>query len=72
MTSDLCDSSCAKSIDSASRQKLKSGLEYFDIKEGKGPSPRRGEQIAVNYIAMTPEGKTVDSARLRYHSKLSC
>ncbi|EEF32649.1 fkbp-type peptidyl-prolyl cis-trans isomerase 2, chloroplast, putative [Ricinus communis] len=39
-----------------------SGLQYKDIKVGKGPSPPIGFQVAANYVAMVPSGQIFDSS----------
>ncbi|XP_031371461.1 peptidyl-prolyl cis-trans isomerase FKBP16-3, chloroplastic-like [Punica granatum] len=39
-----------------------SGLQYKDIKVGKGPSPPIGFQVAANYVAMIPNGQIFDSS----------
>ena len=62
ITSELCDSGCESKISSSTREKTSTGLEYVDILVGKGPKPAKGYQVAVNYIAMTPDGKVFDSS----------
>jgi len=39
-----------------------SGLQYKDIKVGRGPSPPVGFQVAANYVAMVPSGQIFDSS----------
>ncbi|KAH7572879.1 hypothetical protein JRO89_XS03G0027900 [Xanthoceras sorbifolium] len=41
---------------------VESGLQYKDIKVGKGPSPPVGFQVAANYVAMIPSGQIFDSS----------
>ena len=47
------------------REKTGTGLEFIDITTGKGPKPAKGFQVAVNYIAMTADGKVFDSYDIR-------
>eukprot|EP00850_Spirogloea_muscicola_P017307 SM000147S01126 [mRNA] locus=s147:223501:229987:+ [translate_table: standard] len=39
-----------------------SGLQYKDLREGSGPSPRVGFQVAADYVAQLPDGKVFDSS----------
>jgi peptidylprolyl isomerase len=38
-----------------------SGLMYIDVKEGKGESPKQGQQVTVNYTGMLVNGTVFDS-----------
>ncbi len=38
-----------------------SGLKYIDLKKGKGPMPKKGQTITVNYTGKLTDGKTFDS-----------
>eukprot|EP00898_Chlorokybus_atmophyticus_P006349 jgi/Chlat1/6715/Chrsp50S06423 len=58
----LCTGECLKQLDSIDMQTTKSGLQYKDIVVGKGPSPRIGFQVAVNYVAMVPNGQVFNSS----------
>ncbi len=40
---------------------MPSGLKYIDIKVGKGPMPKKGQTITVNYTGKLTDGKTFDS-----------
>ena len=42
-----------------------SGLQYEEIVEGTGASPKAGEQVTVHYTGTFPEGKKFDSSRDR-------
>lgn len=39
-----------------------SGLQYVEIKEGTGASPRRGQQVTVHYTGTLKDGKKFDSS----------
>ena len=42
-----------------------SGLEYEDIEEGTGPSPRPGDRVRVHYTGTLTDGTKFDSSRDR-------
>ena len=39
-----------------------SGLKYYDIKVGKGESPRSGAEVTVHYSGWLTDGKLFDSS----------
>ncbi len=39
-----------------------SGLQYYDIKVGTGPSPDSGQTVAVQYVGALPDGTKFDSS----------
>lgn len=41
----------------------KSGLKYYDIKVGKGPSPKVTDGVTVNYVGTFPDGKQFDAGK---------
>ena len=45
--------------------KTASGLEYDDIKEGDGASPKHGQTAIVHYVGTLTDGKKFDSSRDR-------
>jgi peptidylprolyl isomerase len=42
-----------------------SGLQYTDVKEGKGLSPKEGQVVIVHYTGTLPNGTKFDSSRDR-------
>ncbi|XP_061353787.1 peptidyl-prolyl cis-trans isomerase FKBP16-3, chloroplastic [Gastrolobium bilobum] len=58
----LCDDTCEKELENVPMVTTESGLQYKDIKVGKGPSPPVGFQVAANYVAMVPSGQIFDSS----------
>ncbi|KAI9194323.1 hypothetical protein LWI28_005086 [Acer negundo] len=58
----LCDDACEKELENVPMVTTDSGLQYKDIKVGKGPSPPAGFQVAANYVAMIPSGQIFDSS----------
>jgi peptidylprolyl isomerase len=40
-----------------------SGLKYVDLKVGKGPSPKVGQEVTVHYVGTLTNGKKFDSSR---------
>ncbi|CAH9106676.1 unnamed protein product [Cuscuta europaea] len=58
----LCDESCEKELENVPMVTTESGLQYKDIKVGRGPSPPVGFQVAANYVAMVPSGQIFDSS----------
>ncbi|KAF5728787.1 FKBP-like peptidyl-prolyl cis-trans isomerase family protein isoform 2 [Tripterygium wilfordii] len=58
----LCDEACEKEIENVPMVTTESGLQYKDIKVGRGPSPPIGFQVAANYVAMVPSGQIFDSS----------
>ena len=42
-----------------------SGLQYEDIVEGTGPSPRAGQSVTVHYVGTLTSGKKFDASRDR-------
>ena len=43
----------------------KSGLKYFDLEVGDGPSPRRGQSVVVHYTGWLTDGKIFDSSIMK-------
>lgn len=43
----------------------KSGLQYVDLKVGKGASPKNGQEVTVHYVGTFPTGVKFDSSRDR-------
>ena len=41
----------------------KSGLKYVDLKVGKGPSPKNGQDVTVHYVGTLMDGTKFDSSR---------
>lgn len=41
---------------------LKDGLKYQDIVVGKGPSPKPGDLVTVNYVGMLTNGSVFDAS----------
>lgn len=41
----------------------KSGLKYVDLKVGKGPSPKNGQDVTVHYVGTLMNGTKFDSSR---------
>lgn len=58
----LCDATCEKELENVPMVTTESGLQYKDIKVGRGPSPPVGFQVAANYVAMVPSGQIFDSS----------
>ncbi|CAN4089968.1 unnamed protein product [Withania somnifera] len=58
----LCDAECEKELENIPMVTTESGLQYKDIKVGRGPSPPVGFQVAANYVAMVPSGQIFDSS----------
>lgn len=42
--------------------KTQSGLQYEDLKEGKGASPRKGSMVTVHYTGWLTDGTKFDSS----------
>ena len=42
--------------------KTASGLEYVDLVEGKGASPKKGQTVVVHYTGWLTDGKKFDSS----------
>ncbi len=42
--------------------KTPSGLEYIEIKRGKGPQPKAGQTVKVHYTGKLQNGKIFDSS----------
>jgi peptidylprolyl isomerase len=42
-----------------------SGLKYYDLKVGDGPSPSKGQQVSVQYSGWLTDGKLFDSSYKR-------
>jgi peptidylprolyl isomerase len=45
--------------------KTKSGLEYVDLEEGKGETPKIGQRVTVHYTGWLKDGKKFDSSKDR-------
>jgi peptidylprolyl isomerase len=45
--------------------KSNSGLQYTDVKEGKGATPKEGQVVIVHYTGTLPDGTKFDSSRDR-------
>jgi peptidylprolyl isomerase len=45
--------------------KTKSGLEYVDLEEGKGETPKTGQRVTVHYTGWLKDGKKFDSSKDR-------
>ncbi|KAI9081902.1 hypothetical protein K1719_036164 [Acacia pycnantha] len=58
----LCDDTCEKELENVPMITTESGLQYKDIKVGKGSTPPVGFQVAANYVAMIPSGQIFDSS----------
>ncbi|KAE8804933.1 Peptidyl-prolyl cis-trans isomerase FKBP16-3, chloroplastic [Hordeum vulgare] len=58
----LCDAACEAELENLPMVTTESGLQYKDIKVGRGPSPPIGFQVAANCIAMVPNGQIFDSS----------
>ncbi len=43
----LCDAACTKELETKELITLPSGLQYRDLKEGKGPMPPTGYQASA-------------------------
>lgn len=39
-----------------------SGLKYIDLKEGNGPSPKKGQNVLVHYTGWLTDGTKFDSS----------
>lgn len=44
------------------RMKTASGLEYIEIKEGTGATPKKGQQVIVHYTGLLKDGTKFDSS----------
>ncbi|MGQ9838167.1 MAG: FKBP-type peptidyl-prolyl cis-trans isomerase [Cyanobacteriota bacterium] len=42
-----------------------SGLQYYDITQGDGPSPKPGQKVVVNYVGKLQDGTVFDSSYRR-------
>ena len=51
----LCDKACQSKLDAAELVTTPSGLQYRDIKVGKGVEPPKGFQVVCQYVAMIEE-----------------
>jgi peptidylprolyl isomerase len=49
----------------ASTVTLHDGLRYTDVRVGKGPQPKSGQTVTVQYVGTFPNGKKFDSSRDR-------
>lgn len=58
-------SSAARSDPSVSPVKTPSGLEYVDLVVGTGPTPARGDTVAVHYTGWLTNGSKFASSRDR-------
>ncbi|XP_028780130.1 peptidyl-prolyl cis-trans isomerase FKBP16-3, chloroplastic-like [Neltuma alba] len=58
----LCDDTCEKELENVPMITTESGLQYKDIKVGRGSTPPVGFQVAANYVAMVPSGQIFDSS----------
>ena len=51
-----------KDIDKSKLATTASGLQYQDVKAGTGPSPKKGDTVAVHYTGWLTNGKKFDSS----------
>jgi peptidylprolyl isomerase len=58
----LCDEECVASLENIEIVTTESGLQYKDIRIGKGDYPPIGYQVLVNYVAQLPNGRVFDSS----------
>lgn len=56
----ICDTECAQSLETVEKVTTESGLEYQDIKLGKGPSPDAGFQVTINTVGYNLDGVVFD------------
>ena len=52
-------------VDAKEWKKTDSGLEIWDVKEGKGEAVKAGARVTVHYIGWLTNGKKFDSSRDR-------
>ena len=52
-------------LDSKEWKKQASGLEIWDVKEGKGDEVKKGETVTIHYTGWTLDGEIFDSSRKR-------
>lgn len=52
-------------LDAKDWKKQPSGLEVWDVKEGKGTEVKKGETVTIHYTGWTVDGKVFDSSRQR-------
>ncbi|MCX7835931.1 MAG: FKBP-type peptidyl-prolyl cis-trans isomerase [bacterium] len=52
----------AQPIKGVKMQKSKTGLEWQDLKVGKGTSPKKGQKVSVHYTGWLSDGKKFDSS----------
>lgn len=50
-------------LDAKDWKKQKSGLEIWDVKEGKGEAVATGARVTVHYIGWTTDGKEFDASK---------
>jgi peptidylprolyl isomerase len=49
-------------VDPADYEETESGLQYFDVVEGDGPSPEEGQLVTVHYTGWLEDGTQFDSS----------
>ena len=54
-----------KDLDLSQAVTTPSGLQYVDVKEGKGATPERGNNVTVHYTGTLEDGTKFDSSRDR-------
>lgn len=52
-------------VNEADYTTTKSGLKYYDLKEGSGDSPKKGQMATVHYTGWLEDGKMFDSSLTR-------
>src|SRR5438876_7720891 len=53
----------AKKATKGNLVKTKSGLQYEDLVVGKGPMPKTGQRVTVDYVGTLTNGKKFDASR---------
>mmetsp|Transcript_13260 Transcript_13260/g.48284 ORF Transcript_13260/g.48284 Transcript_13260/m.48284 type:complete len:246 (-) Transcript_13260:390-1127(-) len=58
----LCDAACSESLGETAKKSTDSGLQYQDIKVGRGPNPEAGFQVTINTVGYNLDGVIFDSS----------